>query len=192
MGVEADRARQATEMARKETEEVRKQMLLANQEADRLARLRAEAESEARSAQDQATAVYARLESALSRVAETRETERGLTVNLPDILFASGKSALRTNTREVLSRIAGILLVAPEYQLSIEGHTDSVGRTQYNMKLSQERAQRVRDYLIEASISPALITASGFGESKPVASNQTAAGRQKNRRVEIVIEGLLK
>ena len=189
---EEGRARQATEAARKETESVREKLLNANQEADRLARLRAEAESEARSAQDQATAVYARLEGALSRVAETRETERGLSVNLPDILFATGKSELRISTREVLSRIGGILLVAPEYRLSIEGHTDSVGRTQYNLKLSQERAQRVRDYLVEAHISPALITARGYGESKPVASNQTADGRQKNRRVEIVIEGLLK
>lgn len=189
-GEEAKQAREAAGKARTEMEQAREQMLSANQEADRLARLKSQAETQAASARDQATAVYARLQGALNRVAETRETERGLIVNLPDILFNTGKSTLRSSTREVLSRIAGILLVAPEYRLSIEGHTDSVGRAQYNQRLSVRRAQSVRDYLVKANISRALMSSRGYGESKPVVSNRSASGRRKNRRVEIVIEGL--
>ncbi len=187
---ESEGAREASRKAQAELERVRDQMLKANQEADRFARLRAEAERRAQSAQDQAAALYARMQTALNAVAETRETQRGLTVNLPDILFDSGKSTLRPRAKEVLSRIAGILLIAPEYHLSIEGHTDSTGNPTLNQRLSERRAEEVEEYLIEAQISPAAIATRGFGETQPVASNSTAAGRQKNRRVEIIIEGL--
>ncbi len=187
---EAKAAREAERKARAELAQAQQMILRANQEADELARLKAKAEQQALAAQNQAAGFYIRLQNALSRVAEIRETERGLVVNLPDILFDSGKSRLRPSAREVLSRIAGVLLVAPEYHLSIEGHTDSTGRAAFNQRLSERRAESVRDYLIQAQISPALMTVRGFGESRPVASNRTAAGRQKNRRVEIVIEGL--
>ncbi len=187
---EAESARAAADKAQAELEKVREQMLKANEEADRFARLRAEAEQRAQAAQQRAAALFARMHTALNLVAETRETERGLTVNLPDILFDSGRSTLRPRAKEVLSRIAGILLIAPEYHLSIEGHTDSTGNSALNQRLSERRAQEVEKYLIEAQISPAAITTRGFGESRPVASNRTAAGRQENRRVEIIIEGL--
>lgn len=189
---EADRARQEAARARAAAEELEKKMLAANLEADRLARMKAKAELDARAARDQAAALYARLAGAFVQVAHTQETPRGLMISLPDILFDSGKSTLRPQARETLSRIAGILLVVPEYRISIEGHTDNVGRPQANLKLSRERAEAVRNYLVAAHVSPALIVTRGFGETRPVASNATAAGRRQNRRVEIVIEGLLK
>jgi len=187
---QARMAREAEQKARKALEQAQAMMLQANQEADKLAHLKAQAEQQAKTAQEQAAAFYARLQSALSHIAEIRETDRGIVVNLPDILFDSGKSRLRPRAREVLSRIAGVLLVAPEYHLSIEGHTDSTGRSALNQKLSLKRAAAVRNYLAKAQISPAMMTIRGFGESRPIASNRTAKGRQKNRRVEIVIEGL--
>lgn len=189
-GEDAKQARLAEQKARSEQKRAEEQMLRANQESDRLARQKLEADKQAEAAEKQTAAMYARLEGALSRVAETRETARGLVVNLPDILFDSGKSTLRSKAKEVLSRIAGVLLVAPEYHLSIEGHTDSVGSARANQRLSEERARAVFDYLAEAHVSPALMTTQGFGETQPVASNNTAAGRQRNRRVEIVVEGL--
>jgi outer membrane protein OmpA-like peptidoglycan-associated protein len=128
------------------------------------------------------------MQQALGLVAETRETARGLIVNLPDILFDTGRATLRPAAREVVSRIAGILLVSRGYRLKIEGHTDTVGSDAYNQKLSEKRAQSVYDYLLKAGVSPDLMTTAGFGKSQPVAPNTTAAGRQKNRRVEIVIE----
>lgn len=189
---EADRARREAARARAAAEELEKKMLAANLEADRLARMKVKAELDARAAREQAAALYARLAGAFAQVAHTQETPRGLMISLPDILFDSGKATLRPQARETLSRIAGILLVVPEYRISIEGHTDNVGRPQANLKLSLQRAEAVRDYLVAAHVSPALIVTRGFGETRPVASNATAAGRQQNRRVEIVIEGLLK
>lgn len=187
---QARMAREAEQKTRTKLERTRQLMLRANQEADRLARLKTAAEKKVRSAEDQAAAFYARLHNALGHIAEIHQSDRGLVVNLPDILFDSGKSRLRPRAREVLSRIAGVLLVAPEYHLSIEGHTDSTGRAELNQRLSLKRAAAVRNYLGKAQISPAMMSIRGFGESRPIASNRTAAGRQKNRRVEIIIEGL--
>ncbi|MCW5976952.1 MAG: OmpA family protein [Bryobacteraceae bacterium] len=187
---ETRRTREQTQKSQALVDQMEQKMLAANQEADRLARLKAKAEADARSAQDQTSAMYVRLQNALSRVAATQETERGLVVNLPDILFDSGQATLRPKAREVLSSIAGVLLVAPDYRISIEGHTDNSGRPQLNQRLSERRAAAVRAYLESAQISPAAMTVRGFGESRPVAANRTAAGRQQNRRVELIIEGL--
>jgi outer membrane protein OmpA-like peptidoglycan-associated protein len=124
---------------------------------------------------------------ALGQIAETRTTARGLIVNLPDILFDTGKSTLRPEAREVISRIAGVLMIAQGITLKIEGHTDSVGGDEYNQKLSEQRAGSVKEYLEKAGVKAELITTQGFGKTQPIADNTTAAGRQKNRRVEIVI-----
>ncbi len=187
---ESERAREAARKVEAALRQMEERLQQANLQADQLARQKLQADRQAESARQQAAAMYVRLQDALSRVADTRETERGLVVNLPDILFDSGKATLRPRAREILGRIAGILLVIPEYRLSIEGHTDSVGRSAANQKLSEERAANVRGYLAEAQLSPALMTTRGFGESQPVESNMTEAGRQKNRRVELIIEGL--
>ncbi len=186
----ADVAEERLKKIEEQLQHVQTQLLQANQEADRLARELAKAQQEARAAKNEAAELFARLQGALQHIATTRETARGLIIDLPDILFDTGRATLRPEAREILSRIAGILLVAPEYRLSIEGHTDSTGRPERNLKLSLERAQVVRDYLVAAGVSPALMTTRGFGETRPIAPNTTPEGRRKNRRVEIVIEGL--
>ena len=105
------------------------------------------------------------------------------------MLFDTAKSDLRPPAREALARLAGIVLNYPSLMLKIEGHTDSTGTPQFNQKLSQDRASSVRDYLVTQGLSPDSITTQGMGESMPVADNKTAAGRQANRRVEIIVSG---
>ncbi len=188
----AERARSALEKSQAGLKLAEEAALKANVEADRLAREKLAAVKLAESAREQETAMHLRLGEALKRVAETRETERGLVVTLPGDLFEVRKPALRPKGREILSRIAGILLVIPEYRISVEGHTDTIGRSELNQRLSEDRAVSVGEFLVEAQFSPALITARGFGETRPVAPNLTEKDRGKNRRVEIVIEGLTK
>jgi outer membrane protein OmpA-like peptidoglycan-associated protein len=96
---------------------------------------------------------------------------------------------LKPGAREKLARVAGIIATHPDLHIAIEGHTDSVGADDYNQRLSERRAQSVRTYLLQQKIVPAAVDASGFGESRPVASNGTSAGRQQNRRVELVVTG---
>lgn len=187
---ETKRAQDQVHKAQAMLDQMEQKMLVANQEADRMAKLKAKAEADARSAKDQTSAMYVRLQGALSRVAQAQETDRGLVVNLPDILFDTGRATLRPKAKEVLAGIAGVLLVAPDYRITIEGHTDNAGRPQINQRLSERRAAAVRTYIESAQISPSVITTRGFGESKPVASNRTTAGRAQNRRVEMIIEGL--
>jgi outer membrane protein OmpA-like peptidoglycan-associated protein len=124
-----------------------------------------------------------------NRVLPTTDTPRGLIVNVDDVLFDTGKADLQSTARIALARLAGILANYPSLRLSIEGHTDSTGTTEFNQKLSEKRAEAVRAYVIAQRLAPESISATGLGESNPVADNTNAAGRQKNRRVEIVISG---
>jgi outer membrane protein OmpA-like peptidoglycan-associated protein len=119
----------------------------------------------------------------------TRDTARGLIVNLSDVLFDTGKSTLRPEAREKLAKISGIVLAYPDLRLAIEGNTDSVGSDIMNQTLSEQRAASVRDYLLKENIPAASMTSQGFGKMQPVASNDTAEGRQQNRRVEMVVSG---
>ena len=122
--------------------------------------------------------------------AQTRDTARGLIVNMSDVLFDTGKATLRVGAREKLAKVAGILLAYPDLRLSLGGHTDSTGTLSFNQQLSQQRATAVRDYLVSQGLKTTEIVAvEGFGPSQPVASNTTPAGRQQNRRVEIVVAG---
>ncbi|HEX3371235.1 MAG TPA: OmpA family protein [Candidatus Acidoferrales bacterium] len=125
----------------------------------------------------------------LNAILETRDTARGLVVNMSDVLFDSAKFTLRPAAREKLAKISGIVLAYPTLTLSIEGNTDSVGGDAYNQQLSESRAGSVRDYLATAGIPAASMTARGFGKTQPVASNDTAGGRQHNRRVELIVSG---
>ncbi|MEP7269942.1 MAG: OmpA family protein [Acidobacteriota bacterium] len=156
---------------------------LAREDADRARVQTAEAKRERDAARQT-------LYLSLSEILETRREARGLIVNLSDVLFDTGHATLKPGAREKLARLAGILIAYPgAYQIEIEGHTDSVGSEESNLTLSRERAESVRDYLVESGIKiERLIAARGFGETKPVADNETAAGRQVNRRVEIVIQ----
>src|SRR4029077_3841618 len=119
----------------------------------------------------------------------TRDTARGLIVNLSDVLFDTGKSTLRPVAREKLAKISGIILAYPDLRLAIEGNTDSVGSDTMNQQLSEQRADSVRGYLAKENIPASSMTSQGFGKTQPVASNETAEGRQQNRRVELVVSG---
>ncbi len=119
----------------------------------------------------------------------TRDTARGLVVNLSDVLFDTGKYTLRPEAREKLAKISGIVLAYPDLKLAIEGNTDSVGSDAMNQVLSERRASSVMEYLASQNIPAASMTSQGFGKTQPVASNDTAEGRQQNRRVEMVVSG---
>jgi outer membrane protein OmpA-like peptidoglycan-associated protein len=125
----------------------------------------------------------------LNLILETRDSARGLIVNISDVLFDTAKYTLRPGAREKLAKVSGIILAYPSLKLEVEGHTDSVGTDEYNMQLSENRANSVRDYLVQQGINTSSIAARGFGESQPVATNDTAAGRQQNRRVELIVSG---
>ncbi|MCS6920410.1 MAG: OmpA family protein, partial [Elioraea sp.] len=187
---EARRAKEALEQARKELQITEQKLLALGEQADRYARQKLEAEKEAEAARREAAALSARLESALRRAVESEPTERGWRITLPDAAFARGRAELRPEARELLSRVAGVLLAAPNYRILVEGHTDSAGSAVRNQRFSELRAAAVRDYFVAAHLDPARIEARGLGPSRPVATNRTAAGRLKNRRVEIYVEGL--
>jgi outer membrane protein OmpA-like peptidoglycan-associated protein len=106
-----------------------------------------------------------------------------------DVLFATGKYDLRPEAQIVLAKLSGIILSHPGLNLAVEGHTDSVGGDDFNLKLSQQRADTVRDYLVTQGLPDSSVTAKGFGKSDPVAGNDTPDGRQQNRRVEIIVSG---
>jgi outer membrane protein OmpA-like peptidoglycan-associated protein len=149
----------------------------------------AKAMAEAEQARKAAEALRAQLLEQFNRILDTRDTQRGLVINMADVLFDTGKFDLRPVAREKLARLAGIVLAHPGLNLDIEGHTDSTGSDELNQKLSDQRAESVRKYLIEQGLPETTLIAVGFGKSMPVADNSTAAGRQQNRRVEIIVSG---
>ncbi|MGB6200938.1 MAG: OmpA family protein, partial [Candidatus Acidiferrales bacterium] len=124
-----------------------------------------------------------------NKILPTTDTPQGLKVNMADVLFAFGKYDLKPTAREALAKLSGIVLGHPGLKLAIDGYTDSVGSDAFNQTLSEKRAEGVRDYLVAQGIDTGSVTATGFGKANPVADNTTAAGRQQNRRVEIIISG---
>jgi outer membrane protein OmpA-like peptidoglycan-associated protein len=180
---EADRVKRETDLAaRMAAQAEADRTLLATQEADRL-RLKAEAEK---------AELRSQLLSQFNLILDTRDTARGLIINMSDVLFDTAKFSLRPLARERLAKVAGILLGHPGLKLEVEGHTDSVGGEEYNQHLSEQRAGSVRDYLIVQGITEMnSAPAKGFGKSQPVATNDTPAGRQLNRRVELIVSGEL-
>ncbi len=198
----AERARAAEERARREQAAREAEMSRAKEESARLeadkARMQAEqsrqqaeqAKQQAEDAKRERDAIQQKLFVSLSEILETKRETRGLIVNIGDVLFDTGKATLKPAAREKLSKLTGILLAYPgNLMLEIEGHTDSVGSDDLNNRLSQSRAESVRDYLLSAGLKEEKIKAvRGFGKSKPIATNDTAAGRQVNRRVEVIIE----
>ncbi len=204
---EAKAAAEAAEAKRKADEEAQRQAELsaakqaqmraeadaaavrAQAEQDALKAKEAAANADAERARQQANALRAQLLEQFNRILETRDTPRGLVVNMGDVLFDFGKYNLRPEAREKLARLSGIVLGHPGLNLAVEGYTDNVGTDEINMTLSQKRAEAVRSYLLEQGLADANVTAQGLGKSSPVADNSTPAGRQKNRRVEIVVSG---
>jgi outer membrane protein OmpA-like peptidoglycan-associated protein len=187
------RRRAQAEIDRAVAEKAQAQAQLQQAQAD-AARAAAEAEQE----KAQAAAAEAirqkeeqrqRLLNQLNQVLETKDTDRGLVVSMPDVLFDSGSYTLKPAARERLARISGIVLAYPDLRLEIEGHTDSVGSDAYNQTLSEKRAASVRDYLVNSNVSINNVIARGLGKGSPVADNSTAAGRKLNRRVEMIVSG---
>ena len=161
----------------------------AEAEQAKLAQEKAAAISDREQAEKDAQALRERLKEQLNAILQTRDTARGLIVNMSDVLFDFNQASLKPGAREKLAKMSGILLAYPTLRLSVEGHTDSIGTDEYNMTLSQRRADAVRDYLSTNGIDAANIQAVGMGKADPVASNDTAEGRQQNRRVEMVVSG---
>jgi outer membrane protein OmpA-like peptidoglycan-associated protein len=135
------------------------------------------------------TELRAQLLLQFNAILQTRDTARGLIVNMSDVLFDTGEFSLRPEAREKLAKVAGIVAGHPGLILAVEGHTDSVGTDDYNQQLSEQRGGSVRDYLIAEGMAGSSVSSKGFGKTQPVASNDTASGRQQNRRVELVISG---
>jgi len=150
---------------------------------------RAAAEANAAKAEREKAELRDQLRQQLNSILETRESARGLIVNLSDVLFDTGSANLKSGAREKLAKVAGILLSHRGLKLQVEGHTDSVGSDDYNQRLSENRAASVRTYLVDSGIASNAIGTTGFGETMPVASNDTPAGRQQNRRVELIVSG---
>jgi outer membrane protein OmpA-like peptidoglycan-associated protein len=166
------------------------QKLAAQTEAERL-KQENDAKTLAASAQAEAerTKLRATLLQQFNAILQTRDTPKGLIVNLSDVLFDTAKFSLRPEAREKLARVAGIVSGHPGLRLDVEGHTDNVGSDSYNQQLSEQRGSTVRDYLAEQGMKQDSLTTRGFGKTQPVASNDNASGRQQNRRVELVISG---
>jgi outer membrane protein OmpA-like peptidoglycan-associated protein len=179
---EAEQARQAAQARAREAEARAREMELARQQA--AARMRA-AEQAQQKAQD-AIAESKQLEEQLAEL-KAKQTERGFELTLQDVLFELDRANLKPGAMRSLTALIEFLRQNPDQRIAIEGHTDSLGSDSYNLELSERRADAVRDFLERNRISPDRIATQGLGEAYPIASNETQAGRQQNRRVEIII-----
>ena len=190
---EAEKARAEAEKARAEAEVAKQAALVAQQAAladlERAKAAVGEAEKGRLRAEEEKTALRKQLLDQFNLILETRDSARGLIVNLSDVLFDFSKFTLRPPTREKLAKISGIILAHPGLKLEVEGHTDDVGSDEFNQKLSEQRSDAVRTYLMEQGLNGDLITSVGFGKTVPSVPNTNAANRQKNRRVEMVVSG---
>ena len=148
-----------------------------------------QAQSNVQQAEADKAAMRLRLSEQLNTILQTRDSARGLIVSMSDVLFDTGKYSLKPGAREKLAKVAGILLAYPGLNIEVGGYTDNVGGDQMNQTLSENRAGSVRNYLVEQGVSSNAVTAKGFGNSLAVASNDNAAGRQQNRRVELLVSG---
>jgi outer membrane protein OmpA-like peptidoglycan-associated protein len=183
---EAERAQRQSEQARQEADAARAQ---ASQEADKAQQQATEANRLREQAEQQREQLRAQLLQQFNAVLPTRETSRGLVVNMQDVLFATAKYQLNQQAQLALARIAGIIVSHPGLNIHVEGYTDSTGSVDFNQKLSEQRADTVKNFLISQGVNPQTVTDQGYGESYPVASNETSQGRHLNRRVELVVSG---
>ncbi|HUK19399.1 MAG TPA: OmpA family protein [Bryobacteraceae bacterium] len=165
------------------------QQQAAQAEAERARSAAQQSEAARQQAENEKAQLRERLRQQLNTILETRETQRGLIVNISDVLFDFNKYTLKPGAREKLAKVSGILLAYPGLKIQVEGYTDSIGSDDYNMTLSQQRADAVRTYMVSQGVPPDTVTALGLGKADPVADNATAAGRQQNRRVQMVVSG---
>ena len=182
-------AAEGRQLAEAQTADARKEADAARQAATSATETAARARAEADSIRKRAEAEVNRLEAALGQVAETRRTALGLVMSLggDHLKFEFDQAELRPEDRELLSRIAGILMTSHDYTISVNGHTDDVGTDAYNQKLSERRAEAVRDYLVKAGLPADIVSVQGHGKSLPLVPGTSEAARAKNRRVELGI-----
>jgi outer membrane protein OmpA-like peptidoglycan-associated protein len=199
---EADAARAQADAARIQSESDKAKSEMADSQAasaSALSAAQADAERSrlaaqqsqlsAQQAEADKVAMRAKLSEQLNSILQTRDSARGLIVSMSDVVFDSGRYSLKPGAREKLAKVAGILIAYPGLNIAVGGYTDNVGGDAMNQKLSENRAGAVRDYLVQEGVSNNAVTAQGYGNSLPVASNNNAAGRQQNRRVELLVSG---
>ncbi len=185
---QSDAAQAKAEMAA--TQAASASALAAAQSEAEQARLAAQqAQVSVQQAEADKAAMRLRLSEQLNSILQTRDSARGLIVSMSDVLFDTGKYSLKPGAREKLAKVAGILLAYPGLNVEVDGYTDNVGGDEMNQQLSEHRAGAVKDYLVQQGVGMNSVVARGLGNSLPVASNDNAAGRQQNRRVELVVSG---
>jgi len=186
---DSDRNRAAAAASDQQTLDARNAQASAEADSDRNRAAAASSDLRAQDAVRDREELRAKLLQQFNLILETRDTARGLVVNMSDVLFDSGQFTLRPLAREKLAKISGIVLAYPTLMLAVEGNTDSVGTEEFNQTLSEKRAESVRGYLTKQGVPESSTTAAGFGKSRPIASNDTSDGRQQNRRVELIVSG---
>jgi len=189
----SEQAKLAAEQAKNEADAARQAAIAEQQrlaaETGRARQAAADAEAMRAKAEQDQIKLRAQLLEQFNQILQTTETARGLIVNMSDVLFDTGRYTLKPGAREKLAKLSGLILGHPGLKIAVEGYTDSVGSDEYNLRLSENRANAVREFLVQESLNPDFITAQGFGKTSPVADNSTAAGRQRNRRVQMVVSG---
>jgi outer membrane protein OmpA-like peptidoglycan-associated protein len=186
---DSDRNRAAAATSDQQTRDAKNAQASAEADSDRNRAAAASSDLRAQDAVRDREELRAKLLQQFNLILETRDTARGLVVNMSDVLFDSGQYTLRPLAREKLAKISGIVLAYPSLMLAVEGNTDSVGTEQFNQTLSENRANSVRTYLTKQGVPETSTTAAGFGKTRPIASNDTSDGRQQNRRVELIVSG---
>jgi outer membrane protein OmpA-like peptidoglycan-associated protein len=185
----AQQATDAQANAERDRNNAKQLQLVAEADSDRNRAAASASDTQLQQAVRDREELRARLLQQFNLILETRDTARGLVVNMSDVLFDSGRYTLRPLAREKLAKISGIVLGYPSLKLAVEGNTDSVGTEAFNQHLSEQRAEGVRTYLTQQGVPESSTTSTGFGKTRPVASNDTSEGRQQNRRVELVVSG---
>jgi outer membrane protein OmpA-like peptidoglycan-associated protein len=185
----AQHATDAQADAERDRNDAKQMQLIAEADSDRNRAAADSSDTQLQQAVRDREELRARLLQQFNLILETRDTARGLVVNMSDVLFDSGRYTLRPLAREKLAKISGIVLGYPSLKLAVEGNTDSVGTEVFNQHLSEQRAEGVRTYLTQQGVPESSTTSTGFGKTRPIASNDTSEGRQQNRRVELVVSG---
>jgi outer membrane protein OmpA-like peptidoglycan-associated protein len=199
---QSDTARAQSDTARAQSDAARAQSDMAASQAASAAAVTAaqadadqsrlaaqQAQMNAQQADTDKAAMRARLSEQLNSILQTRDSARGLIVSMSDVLFDTGRYSLKPGAREKLAKVAGILLAYPGLNIAVGGYTDNVGGDEMNQRLSENRASSVRDYLVQQGVTTNSVSARGFGNTSPVASNENSSGRQQNRRVELLVSG---
>jgi outer membrane protein OmpA-like peptidoglycan-associated protein len=185
---QADAAKAQADMTAKQASSTA-EINAANAAADQSRAAAQTAEQNEQQADKEKAVLRANLEARLNQILQTRDSARGLIINMSDVLFDSGKFSLNPGAREKLAKVAGILVSYPSLKTEVGGYTDNVGNDDGNQVLSENRANAVRDYLVHQGVATYSVNARGYGNSSPVASNDNSGGRQSNRRVELVVSG---